>query len=886
MRTHQVLVLVACLSLAAQQIDAVVNSGANTKDSISASTETNSEINKDITAEVTDSTPAETEQEADKREAVIDLTGIYGTPIDTYLPPGGIGGVGGLGGVGGIGDSLIGGVDASLPIPVYGVPNFGQNIIYPAPPPDVPPPLPAQYGVPNPPPKISFAPKYKLPRIKYGPPFRQHFPKPIYGPPRKPYFPKPVYGPPKPHYGPPKPHLSKIISKPIYIPTIPDAPILNPPPVNYGPPSIQPIKQYGPPPVIHAHPQHVVHGPPQHVVHGPPQPVIHGPPPGVPAPPTPPDIKYDGWQPISGLVSKPLHDTYGPPKDSYGPPNDSYGPPKNTYGPPSNNYNPPSNNYGPPSNSYGLPTNSYGSPQPTDATINSDFTPPQEGTVGIDSLGLQDHYKSAGVVSDSYGAPLNSVTGSGGVVQISGEAHHQQSHQNHQEINQNQQNYHQDLSVIGLGGDNALSVVKSVGYELQGFDTYNPQSSYSSSKGYKFTQSNDYNNVNSAFGVQHFSKDIGLIPPSGVYGVTPSNQYGTPLFQPANNFKASLKRPVVFRDSISSGHAQTSGFITPPLPDINQNLKPVKEEINEPSDLYSLPHIDRPVSFQNLVHGSSTAGLTSEINFNAVDSQQGSYALPLQSNGYDFNTVGYSNGYHHDCNSHGSQPIPPQFNYGIPTGDLSGSHSLKVAASSNSISEAAQDVYAKSFAGSLGGGELVKSESIDLNNIPLQGALGSYTLQIQSADALGGADSSSPGIPHEQVLNDGLLQSILAAIEQQPQHVSQQHISQQQSQEFASQEFGSHEHLSLPIEVNSRSDTESQGSVKNTVVALPEESKNGSKGSGEKVDDNDVAIYLKSDDSEMKKSDTESYVSVKTADTNYKYDLKTPSKDETSERSV
>ncbi|KAJ9600537.1 hypothetical protein L9F63_026325, partial [Diploptera punctata] len=131
-------------------------------------------------------------------------------------------------------------------------------------------------------------------------------PKPSFGPPPKP---RPIFSPPtkhssgpKPVYGPPKPHS-----------------------LSFGPP--KPSTQYGPPS-------------------------------GVGSPPTPPEIKYDGWQPIPGLVSKPPSDSYGPPP-SGGPLNNGPPPlPPSSQGPSIGGLGPPPillhGNTGP-SSQYGAP---------------------------------------------------------------------------------------------------------------------------------------------------------------------------------------------------------------------------------------------------------------------------------------------------------------------------------------------------------------------------------------------------------------------------------------------------------------------------------------------------------------------------------------------------
>ncbi len=56
-----------------------------------------------------------------------------------------------------------------------------------------------------------------------------------------------------------------------------------------------------------------------------------------------------------------------------------------------------------------------------------------------------------------------------------------------------------------------------------------------------------------------------------------------------------------------------------------------------------------------------------------------------------------------------------------------------------------------------------KSQSV---TIPVQGTLGSYQLQFQSADPLGSSGNSIDVPNHQQFLSEGLLQSILNAIEQ------------------------------------------------------------------------------------------------------------------------
>ncbi|XP_020283227.1 uncharacterized protein LOC109854501 [Pseudomyrmex gracilis] len=241
------------------------------------------------------------EEEKLRTKADDRISNSFESPSDAYGPP--------------LGNGFKG------PAPVYGPPELvgdhGPTPIYPPPPPELPPPIfgppPASYG----PPKQSFGGLPLLPKLTYGPPklhyglLKQHFTSPSgsFG----------LFRSPKPHYGPPL----KLIGTPSSQPLKPG----HGPPIplsleTYGPPppklAIQfnplPDDEYGPPPPPVSEPQ-PQYGPPAVDIYGPPPPA---PPPGVPAPPTPPDIKYDGWQPIAGLPAP--ANNQSPPTDAYGPP--------------------------------------------------------------------------------------------------------------------------------------------------------------------------------------------------------------------------------------------------------------------------------------------------------------------------------------------------------------------------------------------------------------------------------------------------------------------------------------------------------------------------------------------------------------------------------------
>lgn len=780
-----------CLTL--QHAAGVVNTGQNKKNEETIKTVNETKEGDKSNTEGGDLV-AESSEKANRREAAI---------LDSYSAPG-------------LTSSLS---HVSLPVPVYGVPNSpSNNVIYPAPPPDIPPPAPLYgtpsfgkiYGVPQvplvskgygPPP---LPVKYGAPTLNFGQyPINLSPPKPIYGPPKttygipgKPYkyhkFPPKNFGfrAPKPVYGAPitfkdnfrfnklnnhlntnfytsTNSLSNLYSGVSTLNHQYGAPVLPPPKIQYGAP-VQTINlggvsnQYGVPEKPVSAPV-ISYGPPQ------PSPNPKPPHPGAPAPPTPPDIKYDGWQPIPGLVSKkPIAEIHQVSGEGSG----------------YHDLAPPPINIG-----HNHISESYGAP-----SITLDIS---HGTSVLDSAS---HQKG---VSDSYSAPLGTITGSGGVVTSSGsEAHGGGS----------THSINLDLSSVGIGYGSDIQAVKSIEYDLTPH-----QGSNSLTDSYAAPQVSISHNEQKGIS----GSTIGLVPPSGLYGAPPSSKYGTPLF---TNTASSYKN-VNKNSGLYSGSFKTNTYL-PPAPPV------------APSAGYGPP--SGAISFQNFAHGSSTAGIDlqhSSLNIEGANalpltsynvplgSIDGSYSIPAStsSNGdltvsLDFShppvSIDLTGGepkqhssQPHDCykqqlqvpslaygvpsidsytsslsslttniaNSHvqtinqGTYGAPaaqislPSPQYGVP--DLVHSSSIKNEAKVNSLEESDEEQhgksYGKSVAASFGpNSELVESQSIDLNNIPLQGSLGSYTLQIQSADG------GSGQVPHNQLLNEGLLQSILQAIEQ------------------------------------------------------------------------------------------------------------------------
>lgn len=65
--------------------------------------------------------------------------------------------------------------------------------------------------------------------------------------------------------------------------------------------------------------------------------------------------------------------------------------------------------------------------------------------------------------------------------------------------------------------------------------------------------------------------------------------------------------------------------------------------------------------------------------------------------------------------------------------------------------------------------DIISAQRSQTVEIPVQGQLGAYSLQFQAADPLGSQTNQLDGPDHQKLLNEGLLQSILSAIEQPKQ---------------------------------------------------------------------------------------------------------------------
>ncbi|CAH1980562.1 unnamed protein product [Acanthoscelides obtectus] len=789
-RVGQILLAILCSSLF-QEVIAVVNNPTKKNDEESVLKVESSKSNTSI--EIDSKVSSANEKSNNRREA----------PADTYGPP--------------VGSSYFptGGSHLNLPVPVYGVPNGPtNNLVYPAAPP-VAVPLPT-YGAPSPvyglpvsnhfPTSGNYLSSFSFGGLKTqshykGSPGKLRF---QYGPPGKPYFGKhSTYVPYKSSkFGKPSANTYAFTSgfKDTYKPSnlnfnfnsgngfMTQANV-----GSFGGLSAQ----YGPP--VYNVQSHIVNVPTSDISHSHlgvsaeygvpeiPTPVygipevhkpVYGPPsisprprpphPGIPAPPTPPDIKYDGWQPILGLISKPPQNSYLPPQ-------------------------------GQDTANHHIPQGDIGHQHIPHEDLSNQRIPHD----GLGALALDKFHKSG--VKDSYGAPLNTVTGSGGVVMATGNDYAKErphdEEDNHGGGN-NDLNIEGLVSSLGLGQD--IQAVKSIGYELfpgstvitgQGSaDTYSvpPPNSYSPQGHY--AAGNSYHGGTGPsphffHGLSVSHNGAGLVPPSGLYGVPPGGRYGTPLM-----FHGPKHHP-----RIPQKHTSLTSFVPPAI----SIAKPFKEY--GPPSTNSLPPIH---SFQTVNNALPSSDFNLHIG-DAVASTLTSYNAPsgVLDNSYapsqhtdlvglDFSlpgaTVDLTNAYDSltassnlnsvsDCNHkhyiynedsvpafsknsvEAIEPLDSSISYNVTESDedQNGAQSQQqnTEVRINLLEQEHSDnAYAKSVAENLlPNSELLKSQPIDITNLPVNRTSTSYTVQIQSSDGK---------TPHGDVLNEELLQSILAAIEQ------------------------------------------------------------------------------------------------------------------------
>ncbi|XP_041984057.1 uncharacterized protein LOC121736737 [Aricia agestis] len=770
------------------------------------------------------------------------------------------------------------------PKPLYGPPKFhGPKQQYGPPKPVYGPPK-KNYG----PPKQNF-PKFhgislKPPKISFSKPGFGGGPKPIYGPP------KPVYGPPKITYGtplnvqsipvqniplapPPQTFgsstnfghigighgdigigtigtqfgsleasvgtsigtndLNLNLPAPIYGTPLPSLPLdLKPnfpiPADTYGPPghSLGPI---GPnDQIVIQNFDNIGHyGPPQ------PDPNPQPPHPGIPAPPTPPHVLYDGWKPIPG-VSKPNYDNYNVNTlQSIESLSQTGGNIENL------------DQYGPPPQIQEV-INVEGQSLPN-VNQNVHFHGPQVNT-GYSSV----HQDALANID------LNAIVG--------GDSNHIDQSKTIYEAHYTDNGQNQDLNLIQAVPEKPVEV-------------YSLPSAEGESNGH-------YQQSFRQLGAK------GLNAPSGVYGVPPGSQYGAPpkplpanLPIPYGTYSGGghtggphPRHPVKFRESVPEGLIQQIGhvshhkdahgideisqhpaYLPPPIrdvKDINQQTGNHGYSVQiEPSSLYSLPHSGNPISFQVLqqqpsnLYGSPidsyAAPLLTVADHTASGSSNNEIAATLDGtilgnlSNLDAAAILKHCPYHEailkaaqrgeripsDLASKyvaslrtlgstlqkGQQSSAVSVEFGASVaGRDSGKYSAKDQdTGSQTIVETVLPNHIESDKNKAQKGKMIKDsykhniqqvteqikqtsekikavsettkslqQNIESGNqiinqngqyqfgqeIPVKGNLASYSIQIQSANSDG--KSNTPSVPHNQLLSEDLLQSILQAIEQ------------------------------------------------------------------------------------------------------------------------
>ncbi|GBP11314.1 hypothetical protein EVAR_92847_1 [Eumeta japonica] len=845
---------------------------------------------------------------AQKREA--GLSNSYGEPLppDAYGPP-----------------KHIPLNEPPAPAPIYGLPEAQVSVVFPSapetppgaygPPSPVPIPNVAYNGPPPPingpkpsygPPKQSFRPPkpiYGPPKSVYGPPkknfgLKQNLPKPSYGVPFKTYgppklnFPKPVYGvpkalygPPKSTYGPPKNHIGSVLPAVPNLP-LPELPPLSLPSLNlpapiYGTPLTTlpldlkpnfplPADTYGPP----GHPIGPL-GPDTQIVlpeinhnlhYGPPQPDPNPRPPhpGIPAPPTPPHVIYDGWKPIPG-VSKPIAEHVQGHIDQsidFGPP-----PP-----PPINldlNLNIDGHSLpheGPPPPFIGAQVSSGYSSVHHDALANLDlnaivggdsnhidqsktvfeahFTEPHQQNVPIIQANIP---SSPGILLDSYGAPpLDAFSSSGpypGSIRQQSAKGLSSSSSSHVVIQGSHHGYKSSGnlpipygSVSGSSGGHSFhtggstpkhpikfrepvpqGLFQDIAHVTNHKDShlidhvnhgepYNPPPVRDAKDNNQHTGNHGLNSVSlsiepsNLFSLPHSGNPVNfqsLQQPSNLYG-SPIDSYSAPLLTVgdhtasgstsnvvtstldgtilanlSNEEAAAILKHCPYHEAIIKA-AKYGGKISPEiasnyvasLSSLGSSFSKNKHILMSPQNSFNVPAPGSEfVSYNSKDLATASHTLVENILPNENSSKQNKYEKESTQKSKLFKSgVGKQN---------------------FKQGEVLSEDIQKTAEKLRNLSEEAQRLKQNLFQTSQNintVNEHISSQVVS-NETPVRVPHTTYSVQIQSSEEGKKGAKSIPSIPHEQLLSEGLLQSILQAIEEprQPQKPVQIHTVQTQS---------------------------------------------------------------------------------------------------------
>ncbi|XP_055310243.1 uncharacterized protein LOC129573580 isoform X2 [Sitodiplosis mosellana] len=607
------------------------------------------------------------------------------------------------------------------------------------------------------PPQSSYGP----PKTSYGPPPPSHYIPPKvhtkYGVPPKSYFiskPPTSYGPPqpKPHtsYGSPKPQYQAPPFKAYYGPPLKPA-VSFKPQQSYGLPPTplrQPLPAYGPPTVqvqvqqtLPAIPQAPSY--PAHISHGPsfPQPIK--------------GAGCDGWKPIPGPLQQGYANSNTATIESVAP--------ENSYLPPIS------------SNTLQIetviPENSYPPP------VSSNTLPVADTTLTVQPL------------PTNLQLPVAEAP-----------------------------NFHNDANLGSLGSDIAsglgltsINVVKSEGIELSNNFI---QDSYSLPPAESFAP--DF----------HRRPASGLTPP-GSYPYSGSSSFKQyPIHVSAPRHPVSFRPPVPqgLLESIGQSVKHQDQFGIKLRPQSSVYLPPPTNEVPPPpAGLETLPlapaapfHPDTPKANNfdhqfvyapsQCSHGPNLAGGSYSFGsnpFGSIPQLQTAYGVPNQaldvSQSSSFEIVqnagsqglltsygppasgavssGASSGFDSFINTH--EEHSPSSSYGPPPsgnpadsfahGSQKSLTTVQIDSISNNNSTANttdSQQYSELPGLSNAGLNIISAQKSIPIEIPVQGQLGSYSLQFQAADPLASQHNEIDTPDHQRLLSEGLLQSILSAIEQ------------------------------------------------------------------------------------------------------------------------
>lgn len=160
---------------------------------------------------------------------------------------------------------------------------------------------------------------------------------------------------------------------------------------------------------------------------------------------------------------------------------------------------------------------------------------------------------------------------------------------------------------------------------------------------------------------------------------------------------------------------------------------------------------------------SGSIGISSSIGVSEVHEPSSSYGPPPSGNPAD--SLAYSSQ---------KSTSTVQIDSAGATSNVHESHSQsdsesQMQSESNAKQESHKDVVSKrkELPGLAGSGlDIISAQQSHTVEIPIQGQLGSYSLQFQSANPLASQNNQLDSPDHQKLLSEGLLQSILSAIEQ------------------------------------------------------------------------------------------------------------------------